>query len=178
MSINRITLLGNVGGDPEIRTLDGGVKVATFTLATTERSYTKRDGTVVPERTEWHNIVLWRGLADIAEKYIRKGTKLYIEGPLRTRNYDDRNGVKKYVAEVYADNLELLGSQQPAQPQQQAPAPMPQQTQSYGQTTAPGYNQQPPQSYQPIQQQPAPPQQQGFDGYPTAADLPPYFRQQ
>lgn len=164
MSINRITLLGNVGGEPEIRTLDGGVKVATFTLATTERSYTKKDGTIVPERTEWHNIVLWRGLADIAEKYIRKGTKLYIEGPLRTRSYDDRNGVKKYVAEVYADNLELLGSQQQAQPQ--APAP----------TMIPGYNQQPTQGYQ-QRQQTAQPQQQGYNNYPTANDLPPFFNQ-
>ena len=120
MSINRITLLGNVGGDPDVRLLDGGVKVASFTLATTERSYTKRDGTVVPERTEWHNIVLWRGLADIADKYIRKGSELYIEGPLRTRSYEDRNGVKQRIAEVYADNLELLGSQPQQQPQQSA----------------------------------------------------------
>lgn len=166
MSINRITLLGNVGGDPEVRMLDGGVKVATLTLATTERGYTKKDGTVVPERTEWHNIVLWRGLAEIAEKYIRKGTKLYIEGPLRTRSYEDRNGIKKYVAEVYADNLELLGSQQQAQPQQQAPG--------YSQTMAPGYNQQPTQSYQ-QRQQPAQPQQQGYNNYPTASDLPSFY---
>lgn len=148
MSINRITLLGNVGGDPDVRVLDGGVKVASFTLATTERSYTKRDGTVVPERTEWHNIVLWRGLADIADKYIRKGSKLYIEGPLRTRSYEDRNGVKQRIAEVYADNIELLGSQPQQQPQQSAPA-------------------------QPISQ----PQQPNYGNYPTADDLPPFFNQ-
>ena len=156
MSINRITLLGNVGGDPDVRVLDGDVKVASFTLATTERSYTKRDGTVMPERTEWHNIVLWRGLADIAEKYIKKGTKLYIEGPLRTRSYEDRNGVKQRIAEVYADNLELLGSQ----PQQT--------TQAYRQPTAPSY-----QPAQPISQ----PQQPNYGNYPTADDLPSFFNQ-
>ena len=161
MSINRITLLGNVGDDPKIRTIDGGAKVATFTLATTERSYTKRDGSVIPERTEWHNIVLWRGLADIAEKYIKKGTKLYIEGPLRTRSYDDRNGFKRYVAEVYADNLELLS--QPQQVSQPAPAPMPQ-VQPQPQV----------QGYQPVQQQ-ATQSQQGYSNYPTANDLPPFF---
>lgn len=166
MSINRITLLGNVGGDPDVRILDGGVKVASFTLATTEKSYTKRDGTVMPERTEWHNIVLWRGLADIADKYIRKGSKLYIEGPLRTRSYEDRNGVKQRIAEVYADNLELLGSQQ--QPQQTAPTPMPQPTQAYRQPTAPSY-----QPAQPISQ----PQQPNYGNYPTADDLPPFFNQ-
>ena len=159
MSINRITLLGNVGGDPEIRTIDGGAKVATLTLATTERSYTKRDGTVIPERTEWHNIVLWRGLADIAEKYIKKGTKLYIEGPLRTRSYEDRNGVKRYVAEVYADNLELLS--QPQQVSQPAPAPIPQPQV---------------QGYQPVQQQ-ATQSQQVYGNYPTASDLPPFYNQ-
>lgn len=166
MSINRITLLGNVGGDPDVRVLDGGVKVASFTLATTEKSYTKRDGTVMPERTEWHNIVLWRGLADIAEKYIKKGTKLYIEGPLRTRSYEDRNGVKQRIAEVYADNLELLGSQ--PQPQQMAPAPVQQTTQAYRQPTAPSY-----QPAQPISQ----PQQPNYGNYPTADDLPPFFNQ-
>lgn len=166
MSINRITLLGNVGGDPDVRVLDGDVKVASFTLATTERSYTKRDGTVMPERTEWHNIVLWRGLADIAEKYIKKGTKLYIEGPLRTRSYEDRNGVKQRIAEVYADNLELLGSQ--PQPQQMAPAPVQQTTQAYRQPTAPSY-----QPAQPISQ----PQQPNYGNYPTADDLPPFFNQ-
>lgn len=164
MSINRITLLGNVGGDPEIRTIDGGAKVATFTLATTERSYTKRDGTVSPERTEWHNIVLWRGLADIAEKYIRKGTKLYIEGPLRTRSYEDRNGVKRYVAEVYADNLELLS--QPQQVTQPVHTPMPQSVQPQQQA----------QGYQPVQQQ-AIQSQQGYGNYPTASDLPPFYHQ-
>lgn len=168
MSINRITLLGNVGRDPDVRVLDGGVKVASFTLATTERSYTKRDGTVVPERTEWHNIVLCRGLADIADKYIRKGSKLYIEGPLRTRSYEDRNGVKQRIAEVYADNLELLGSQPQQQPQQTAPAPMQQPTQAYRQPTAPSY-----QPAQPISQ----PQQPNYGNYPTADDLSPFFNQ-
>lgn len=159
MSINRICLLGNVGADPEVRELDGGVKVATFRLATTERSYVKKDGSQIPERTEWHNIVLWRGLADIADKYIRKGSKLYIEGPLRTRSYES-NGIKKNIAEVYADNIELLGSQQPTQSQQAAPMPT---------SSAPVYNQQRTQSYQP--QQP----QQDFGNYPTVDELPPFF---
>ena len=89
MSVNKVILIGNAGRDPEVRYLDNGVAVATFTLATSERGYTLQNGTQVPERTEWHNIVLWRGLAEVAEKYVRKGDKLYIEGKLRTRSYDD-----------------------------------------------------------------------------------------
>lgn len=108
MSVNKVILIGNVGRDPEVRYLDSGVAVATLTLATTERGYTLQNGTQVPERTEWHNIVLWRGLAEVAEKYVRKGDKLYIEGKLRTRSYDDQNGVRRYVAEIFADNMEML----------------------------------------------------------------------
>ncbi len=110
MSVNKVILIGNAGRDPEVRYLDGGVAVATLTLATTERGYTLPNGTQVPERTEWHNIVLWRGLAEVAEKYVRKGTKLYIEGKLRTRSYDDQNGVKRYVVEIFADNMEMLSA--------------------------------------------------------------------
>ena len=80
MSVNKVILIGNVGKDPDVRYLDSGVAVATFSLATTDRAYTLANGTQVPERTEWHNIVLWRGLAQTAEKYVRKGDKLYIEG--------------------------------------------------------------------------------------------------
>ena len=87
MSVNKVILLGNVGRDPEVRYLDSGVAVATFSLATTERGYTLQNGTQVPDRTEWHNIVLWRGLAETAEKYVHKGDKLYIEGKIRTRSY-------------------------------------------------------------------------------------------
>ena len=97
--------------------------MATFPLATTDRAYTLPNGTQVPERTEWHNIVLWRGLAETAEKYVHKGDKLYIEGKIRSRSYDDQNGVKRYVVEIFADNMEMLtprsaqsASGQPAQP--------------------------------------------------------------
>ena len=94
MSINKVILVGNVGKDPEIRHLDSGVAVATFTLATSE-TYTAKNGDKVTS-TEWHNIVLWRGLADVAEKYVTKGRQLYIEGRIRTRSYDDQAGNKKY----------------------------------------------------------------------------------
>ena len=88
MSLNKVQLIGNVGKDPEVRYLDSGVAVATFTLATTDRAYTLANGTQVPERTEWHNIVLWRGLAETAEKYVHKGDKLYIEGKfIKETNY-------------------------------------------------------------------------------------------
>ena len=94
MSLNKVQLIGNVGKDPEVRYLDSGVAVATFPLATTDRAYTLANGTQVPERTEWHNIVLWRGLAETAEKYVHKGDKLYIEGKIRSRSYDDQNGIR------------------------------------------------------------------------------------
>ncbi|MDD6211359.1 MAG: single-stranded DNA-binding protein [Bacteroidales bacterium] len=109
MAINKVILLGNVGKDPDVRYLDNGVAVANFTLATTERGYTAANGTQVPDKTEWHNIVAWRGLAQIAERFVRKGSQLYVEGKIRTRSYDDNTGNKRYVTEIYADNIELLG---------------------------------------------------------------------
>ena len=108
MSVNKVILLGNVGRDPEVRYLDTGVAVATFPLATTDRAYTLSNGTQVPERTEWHNLVLWRGLAETAEKYVHKGDKLYLEGKIRTRSYDDQAGVKRYVTEIFVDSMEML----------------------------------------------------------------------
>lgn len=108
MSINKVILIGNVGKDPEVRYLDSGVAVANLTLATSDRAYTLQNGTQVPERTEWHNIVLWRGLAETAEKYVHKGDKLYIEGKIRTRSYDDSTGAKRYITEIFADNMEML----------------------------------------------------------------------
>jgi len=108
MSVNKVILLGNVGKDPEVRYFDNGGAVANFTLATTERGYTAANGTQVPDRTEWHNIVLWRGLAEIAEKYVKKGSKLFIEGKIRTRSYDDMAGNKRYITEVWGDSMELL----------------------------------------------------------------------
>ncbi|MDR1719949.1 MAG: single-stranded DNA-binding protein [Dysgonamonadaceae bacterium] len=108
MSINKVILVGNVGKDPEVRYFDNGGSVANFSLATTEKGYTAANGTQVPDRTEWHNVVLWRGLAEIAEKYVRKGSKLYVEGKIRTRSYDDASGNKRYVTEIWGDNIELL----------------------------------------------------------------------
>lgn len=125
MSVNKVILIGNVGKDPEVRYLDSGVAVATLPLATTERGYTLQNGTQVPERTDWHNLVLWRGLAEIAEKYVHKGDKLYIEGKIKTRSYDDQAGVKRYVTEIFVDNMEMLSpkgtnaaTQQPVNPAQ------------------------------------------------------------
>lgn len=109
MSVNKVILVGNVGKDPDVRYFDNGSAVVNFTLATTERGYTAANGTQIPDRTEWHNIVCWRGLAKVAEQFIRKGTQVYIEGKIRSRSYDDQNGIKRYVMEIYADNLELLG---------------------------------------------------------------------
>lgn len=109
MSVNKVILLGNVGKDPEIRYLDNGYAVANFTLATTKRGFTASNGTQIPDRTEWHNIVCWRGLAKVVEQFVKKGSQVYIEGEIRSRNYDDANGIKRYITEIYADNLELLG---------------------------------------------------------------------
>jgi single-strand DNA-binding protein len=108
MSVNKIIFLGNVGKDPEVRDFDNGGAVANFSLATTERGYTAANGTQVPDRTEWHNIVLWRSLAEFAEKYVKKGSKLYVEGKIRTRTYDDASGNKRYITEVWGDTMELL----------------------------------------------------------------------
>ncbi len=148
MSLNKVMLIGNVGRDPEVRYLDGNnpnsgnTKVAQFTLATTER-YRDRNGEL-RENTEWHNIVAWRNSADVAEKFIRKGTQVFIEGKLRTRSWTDQSGNKRYTTEITVDNLHLLGKKsdnpgapagpsagyQPSpQPQPQPVRPAPQQSQ-------------------------------------------------
>lgn len=108
MSVNKAILVGNVGKDPEVRYLDSGVAVATITLATTERGYTLANGTTVPDRTEWHNIVAWRGLAEIAEKYIKKGSQIFVEGKITTRKWE-KDGIQRYSTEIVAENIELLG---------------------------------------------------------------------
>lgn len=130
MSINKVILVGNVGKDPEVRYLDTGIAVASLSLATTERGYTLTNGTQVPDRTEWHNLILWRGLAETAEKYVHKGDKLYVEGKIKTRSYDDQKGVKRYVTEIYVEVMEMLSSkstsvnvQQPAAQPVQHPQP-------------------------------------------------------
>ena len=138
MSVNKVILVGNVGKDPEIRYFENDRAVANFPVATTERGFTTSSGQQVPERTEWHNVVIWGGLAKVAENYVRKGTQLYIEGKLRTRSWDDKDGNKRYTTEVYVDNLQLLGrksdnpgsgqaqgSGAPAQPQNQQPITAP-----------------------------------------------------
>jgi single-strand DNA-binding protein len=105
--VNKVILVGNVGKDPEVRSLEGGVKVAKFSLATSE-SYKKPDGTKV-DSTEWHNIVLWRGLAEVAERFVRKGSQVYIEGKIRSRSWDDKEGIKRYATDIIGDNMTLLG---------------------------------------------------------------------
>lgn len=115
MAVNKVILLGNVGKDPQIR--DGnGQKFATFSLATTDKSYTNRDGTVMPERTEWHSIVANGNIVQVIERYVKAGTKLYIEGKLRTRKYTARDNTERQVTEVYVDIMELLGSKQESNP--------------------------------------------------------------
>lgn len=108
--MNKVMLIGNVGNDPEVRYYDADQAVAQFRLATSERSYTLQNGTRVPEHTDWHNIVLWKGLAKIAEKYVHKGDKLYIEGRIRYRVYDDQRGVRRFVTEIYGENMEILST--------------------------------------------------------------------
>src|SRR5215203_4110973 len=105
--INKVILVGNVGKDPEVKYLEGGVAVAKFTLATSE-VYKNKEGQRV-ESTEWHNIVMWRGLAEVAEKYVRKGKQLYIEGKIKTRTYGEENN-KKYFTEILADTMTMLGT--------------------------------------------------------------------
>ena len=147
--INKVILIGNVGQDPEIRytgDVNNGTKVATFRVATTER-YRDRSGNL-QEHTEWHSIVVWRNTADVVEKYVKKGTQVYIEGRLRSRSWDDQNGNKRYVTEIVADTLQLLGRRPEGQQQG-------------------GYQQQAPQGYQqPGVQQPAY-QQPGAQQQPT-----------
>ena len=109
MSINKVILIGNVGRDPEIRYTAPGQAVASFSLATTERGYTAANGTQMPDRTEWHSIVRWGKNAEIAERYIRKGSQLYIEGKLRTRTWEDKNQIKRQVTEIYGDTFDFLG---------------------------------------------------------------------
>ena len=152
--INKVILIGNVGQDPEVRyTGDAttGAKVATIRLATTER-YRDRSGNL-QEHTEWHSVVVWRNQADVVEKYVRKGSQLYIEGRLRTRSWDDQTGNKRYTTEVVADTLQLLGRKQDGQG---APQQGGYQSQGYGQPQG-GYQQG---GYQ--QAAPAYPQQGGY----------------
>ena len=108
--VNKVILVGNLGKDPEVRYLDNGVAVANFSLATTE-NYKNKAGERVSQ-TEWHNIVLWRGLAEVAEKYLKKGASVYIEGKIKTRKWEDKEGNTRYNTEILADNMTMLGGKQ------------------------------------------------------------------
>jgi single-strand DNA-binding protein len=107
MSVNKVILVGNVGKDPEVHFIEQGVAVARFPFATSE-TYRSKDGERVTT-TEWHNIVLWRGLAEVADKFVRKGSQLFIEGRIKTRSYDDKEGNKRYITEIVGDNMQMLG---------------------------------------------------------------------
>lgn len=144
--INKVILVGNVGLDPEVRTTESGVKVARLRLATSERYVDKQSGER-KELTEWHTITLWRGLADIVDRYVHKGSQLYIEGRLRTREWVDKDQVKRYTTEILADNMQLLGSKSDNQGGQSAPMSSP---------TAPSYQQPAAPSYQAPAAAPAP----------------------
>ena len=155
--VNKVILVGNVGLDPEVRTTESGVKVARVRLATTERIYNRQTNENT-ELTEWHTITLWRGLADVVDRYVRKGSQLYIEGRLRTREWTDKDNIKRYTTEIMADEMKLLGRRSD---NQQAGTPMGGQ-QGYSQPQG-GYQGNAPQNYsQPAQQyqQPAPQFQQ------------------
>ena len=154
--VNKVILIGNVGQDPEIRytgDVNNSAKVATLRLATTER-FRGRDGNL-QEHTEWHNVVVWRNTADVVEKYVKKGTQLYIEGRLRTRSWDDQTGNKRYITEIVADTLQLLGRKSDNQSGSQSTYQTPgQQTyQQPAQPAQPAY-QQSVQPAQPVQQKP------------------------
>ena len=110
MSLNKVILIGNVGKDPDVRYFESGQAVANFPLATSERGYTLANGTVIPERTDWHNIVVRRDQVAFVEKWVRKGSGLYVEGTIRTRSYDDANGMKRYVTEIHADRIEFYSN--------------------------------------------------------------------
>jgi len=115
MGVNKVILIGNVGKDPEVKNISDTLKVATFPLATSETYKNKNNETVT--NTEWHSIVVWRGLAGVVEQWIKKGSPVYIEGKIRTRNWDDKDGQKHYRTEVIADNLQMLGSKPETKPE-------------------------------------------------------------
>ncbi len=125
MSVNKVILMGNVGQDPKVTYYEGGNCVAQIRLATTEKGYTLQNGTEIPDRTEWHNLIFRNRLGEIVDKYVHKGDKLYVEGKIRNRSYDDQAGVKRNITEIFVDNMEMLtpkstNTNNDAQPQQPA----------------------------------------------------------
>ncbi len=151
MSVNKVILVGNVGKDPETRYLDESTAITKFPMATSE-TYKNKAGERV-STTEWHNVVLWRGLAQLAEKYVKKGAQIYIEGRIKTRSYDDAEGNKKYITEIVGDQMQLLGRKpddgEGGQPAQNQPT---QQSQPAQQNQAPVQNQKPAQEQPPAQE--------------------------
>jgi len=113
MSVNKVILLGNVGKDPDIRYFEQNRAVANFTLATTERAHMGKNDQQIPERTEWHNIVVRGGLVQVVERFVHKGSKLYIEGKIRSRQYVDRDNQNRFVTEILVDELEILSRREP-----------------------------------------------------------------
>lgn len=120
-------LIGNVGKNPEIRYIENGVCTAQVSLATTTKGYTLPNGTQIPDRTEWHNLLFWRRSAEIVEKYVRKGDKLFVEGELRTRNYTDKQGLTRYITEIWVSNMEMLTPKGQREEAEAAPSVVPQQ---------------------------------------------------
>ncbi len=112
--VNKVILIGNVGLDPEVRSLEGGTKVARLRLATTERMFDRQTNSN-KEHTEWHTVTLWRGLADVVDKYVHKGSQVFIEGRLRTREWTDKDGIKRHSTEIHADTMNLLGRRSDSQ---------------------------------------------------------------
>ena len=151
--VNKVILVGNVGLDPEIRTTESGVKVARVRLATTERIY-NRQTNESSDYTEWHTITLWRGLADVVDRYVRKGSQLYIEGRLRTREWTDKDNIKRYTTEIMADDMKLLGRRSDNQQGQQG---------GYSQPSGASYAQP---AAQPVQSQSIPAPQDDPDDLP------------
>jgi single-strand DNA-binding protein len=122
--MNKVMLIGNVGQDPQIRYIDQNVCVAQIRLATTEKGYTLQNGTQVPDRTEWHTVIFWRKQAELVEKYVKKGDKLYVEGKLQTRTWDDKQGIRHQAVEVMAENMEFISRAARKPEETAAPAPV------------------------------------------------------
>lgn len=118
-SVNMAIVVGFLGDEPKVTTMQNGRKIASMAVATTEKGYTLQNGTQVPDKTEWHNIVLFGKVAEVAERYLHKGSSVYIQGKMQTRSYDDRNGIKRYVTEIVADQMQMLDKRQDAVAQNQ-----------------------------------------------------------
>ncbi len=124
--MNKVMLIGNVGKDPDVRYYEQDQAVAQVSLATTEKGYTLQNGTQVPDHTDWHNLVFYRGLAKVVEQYVKKGDKLYVEGRIRYRSYDTQKGERRYVTEILVDNMEMLSPKPATTPQQPSNTTTPQ----------------------------------------------------